>query len=89
MCPSGAVSRYLIANIPSAYFVARPKRPAMKSQNNAPGPPRQIAVATPTILPVPIVADNAVHNAPKEETLPVAPSSLVNIHLSARLSLLI
>lgn len=34
-------------------------------QNIAPGPPTAIAVATPTILPVPIVADMARHNALK------------------------
>ena len=36
----------------------------------APGPPALIAVATPTILPVPIVADSAVHKAPKLDTSP-------------------
>ena len=32
-------------------------------QNNAPGPPRNTAVATPAMFPVPIVADRAVINA--------------------------
>ena len=32
-------------------------------QNKAPGPPAAIAVATPTIFPVPIVEESAVHKA--------------------------
>ena len=56
------------------YFVAVPKSAASHIQNNAPGPPAAIAVATPTILPVPIVADNAVHKAAKGETSPFPPS---------------
>ena len=41
--------RYLIARRPSAYFVAIPKNAAITIQNNAPGPPSAIAVATPVI----------------------------------------
>lgn len=39
-----------------------------------PGPPDTIAVATPTILPVPIVAARAVVRAEKGETSPTIPS---------------
>ena len=56
-------------------FVAIPKNAVRIIQNNAPGPPAEIAVATPTILPVPIVADNAVQRAPKLVTSPCPSSS--------------
>lgn len=55
----------MIAKRPSEYLVAIPKKAVTIIQNKAPGPPAQTAVATPTILPVPIVALNAVHNAAK------------------------
>ena len=73
---ASAITLYLTANIPSAYFVAIPKNAASHIQNNAPGPPATIAVAHPTILPVPIVAESAVHNAPKLVTSPSPSSSL-------------
>ena len=56
-------------------------------QNNAPGPPAHIAVATPTMLPVPIVAERAVHKAPKEVTSPSPPSSFFTIYFKAKGSL--
>ena len=68
--PSGATSRYLTASVPSAYFVAMPKNAATSIQKSAPGPPVPIAVATPTMLPVPIVAESAVQSAPKLVTSP-------------------
>ena len=52
-----------MANRPSAYFVAIPKNAATSIQNKAPGPPAAMAVATPTMFPVPIVALKAVHSA--------------------------
>ena len=58
------------------YLVAVPKRAASHIQNKAPGPPAAIAVATPTIFPVPIVADKAVHKAANGETSPFPPSGL-------------
>ena len=70
-----------IARTPSAYFVAIPKKAASRIHNNAPGPPTFIAVPTPTMFPVPIVADKAVHNAPKLETSPCASSSLASSSL--------
>lgn len=63
-----------------------PKNAASHIQKRAPGPPAQIAVATPTMLPVPMVAESAVQSAPKLETSP-APSSFSNIYLNARPSL--
>ena len=42
-----------------------------------------MAVATPTILPVPMVADSAVHSAPKEVTSPSPLSSFLTINFSA------
>ena len=72
----------------SEYFVAVPTVAAMIIQKSAPGPPATIAVATPTMLPVPIVAERAVHNAPKLEISPCSPSvSFENIYLKARISL--
>ena len=46
-------------------FVAIPKKAKTHIQKIAPGPPIAIAVATPTILPVPIVADIAKQRALK------------------------
>ena len=56
-----------------------PKKAATSIQKRAPGPPVPMAVATPTMLPVPIVAERAVQRAPKEETSPVPSSSLWNM----------
>ena len=58
--PTEFVSRYLTAKIDSAYFVDRPNAALIHIQTIAPGPPSTIAVDTPTILPVPTVALNAV-----------------------------
>ena len=55
-----------------------PKSAAIHIQNSAPGPPATMAVATPTMLPVPMVAESAVHSAPKLDTSP-SPSSFANI----------
>ena len=49
-----------------------PKNAAAIIQNRAPGPPAAIAVATPAMLPVPIVADKAMQNTPKLVTSPSA-----------------
>ena len=51
----------------SAYLVIMPKKADIHIQNTAPGPPETIAVATPTILPVPVVAASAVASAWKGE----------------------
>ena len=68
--PLAFVTRYLIASNPSEYLVAMPSTPVSQHQNTAPGPPRDIAVATPMILPVPIVAANAVARAANWLTSP-------------------
>ena len=65
-------------------FVAIPKNAARIIQNKAPGPPAQTAVATPTILPVPIVALSAVHKAAKLEISPSPSSSFLNIHFKCQ-----
>ncbi len=64
-----------------------PNSAASHIQKSAPGPPATYAVATPTMLPVPIVAESAVHSAPKLETSPFAPCStfsFLNMYRSAR-----
>ena len=48
-----------------------------------------MAVATPTILPVPMVAERAVHKSPKLDTSPSPPSSFLIMNLSALLRCLI
>ena len=58
--PTELVSRYLTARTDSPYLVDRPNAALIHIQIIAPGPPRTIAVATPTILPVPTVAESAV-----------------------------
>ena len=49
-----------------------PNRPVIHIQNNAPGPPAAMAVATPAMLPVPTVAASAVMSAWKWEMSPSA-----------------
>ena len=87
MRPSAVVMRYLMASSPSAYLVAMPKTPVSQHHNTAPGPPRAMAVATPMILPVPMVAASAVASEPNCDTSPLASGSFftdrrmaVNIH---------
>ena len=62
--PSAVFTRYFTASSPSAYFVDIPKIPVNQHHSTAPGPPRATAVATPTMLPVPMVAASAVAKAP-------------------------
>ena len=77
MRPSSAFTRYLMASRPSLYLVAMPNTPESQHQSTAPGPPRATAVATPTMLPVPMVAASAVAKAPNCDTSPVDPLSLL------------
>ena len=72
--PFSLTSRYLLASIHSAYLVVIPKAAESHIQTRAPGPPANMAVATPTILPVPMVAERAVISALKEETSPSPPA---------------
>ena len=62
---------YLIESMHSLNFVVSPKQAEIHIQTSAPGPPANIAVATPTILPVPIVAASAVMRALNGDTSPV------------------
>ena len=62
--PSEVLTLYFTASSPSEYLVAIPKSPVSQHHSTAPGPPRATAVATPTILPVPMVAASAVAKAP-------------------------
>ena len=63
----------------SAYFVAIPKKPLTHIQKMAPGPPRQIAPATPARFPVPTVAAKAVHRQRNEVSVPSRRSKLEQI----------
>ncbi len=63
--PFAPTERYLTARIASEYFVAIPTIPVTHIQKTAPGPPSVIAVATPTMLPIPTVAAKAVIRAAK------------------------
>ena len=72
--PFSFTSRYLLASIHSAYFVVMPNAAESHIHTSAPGPPANMAVATPTMLPVPMVAERAVINALNEETSPSPPA---------------
>ena len=81
--PFSALMRYFTASRPSAYLVEIPKRPVSQHHNTAPGPPSDTAVATPIILPVPMVAAKAVANAPNCDTSPWAFLSLLMLSFMA------
>ena len=68
--PFSFTSRYLIASIHSLNFDVRPNAAEIHIQTSAPGPPDTMAVATPTIFPVPMVAASAVVNAENGDTSP-------------------
>ena len=87
MFPSASVTRYLTASRPSAYFAAMPSNAAISIHSNAPAPPTETAEATPTIFPVPTVAERAVHSAAKLDTSPVPPLSSFIMNLKPRPSL--
>ena len=72
MSPLWSLTRYLTEMSVSAYLVAMPRIPMIHIQNTAPTPPLTMAVATPTMLPVPMVAESAVVNAPNWLMLPCA-----------------
>ena len=73
--PSRLNLLYLTANAASTNLIAIPKIAPKKIQKAAPGPPIEIEIATPAILPIPIVPDRAVASAEKDETSPVEPSA--------------
>ena len=64
-----------------------PKTPVSHIQSTAPGPPARMAVATPTMLPVPMVAESAVVSAPNWLMSPSASGSFVMESLMASGSL--
>src|SRR5690554_934512 len=64
-------------------LVAMPNTAINHIQNKAPGPPAAMAVATPAILPVPIVADRHVISALKPEISP-SPLPLRLLHKSTK-----
>src|SRR5690606_41438647 len=68
--PFSFLTRYLTASTPSPYLLAIPNKAVIHIQNTAPGPPRTHAVATPAILPVPMVAESAVIREATCEILP-------------------
>ena len=68
--PFGFFTRYLMASSPSAYLVEMPNTPVSQHHKTAPGPPMATAVATPMMLPVPMVAANEVVSAPNWLTSP-------------------
>ena len=72
------LTRYRWPKMISQALVDMPRSPDTHIQNTAPGPPETMAVATPPILPTPMVLAMAVQAAAKPETVP-APSPLRNI----------
>ena len=81
--PLGCLTRYFTLSTASAYLVAMPKTPVSHIHNTAPGPPAATAVATPTMLPVPMVAASAVVSAPNWLTSPSPSFSRENDSLIA------
>lgn len=78
--PLALTSRYLMASIHSLNLEVRPNAAEIHIQTRAPGPPETMAVATPTILPVPMVAASAVVRAENGDTSP-SPRLLVRASL--------
>ena len=68
--PLSFVPLYFTASMLSTSLVAIPTILVATIQNSAPGPPSTMAVATPTILPIPRVVASSVVREAREETLP-------------------
>ncbi len=68
--PNSFLLRYVTDRVLSTSFVAIPMRLVTTIQNNAPGPPKAIAVATPTMFPVPMVAASSVVREESADTWP-------------------
>ena len=85
--PFALTSRYLMASIHSLNLEVRPKAAEIHIHTRAPGPPETMAVATPTIFPVPMVAASAVVSAEKGDTSPcprlLVRASLLSVLFSA------
>ena len=69
------MSRNIIDCVTSVIFRHMPTTPTIHIQKSAPGPPREIAMATPAMLPRPTVAESAVDNAWKWLIAPGSPFS--------------
>ena len=65
--PSSSETLVATAIVTSTIFVVMQTKLAIHIQKIAPGPPKPIAVATPTIFPAPIVPARAVETASKGE----------------------
>ena len=83
MLPLWSFTRYFTAANVSAYLVAMPNTPVSHIHRMAPGPPASTAVPTPTMLPVPMVAESAVVRAPNWLMSPGASGSFVTDSLMA------
>ena len=70
-CPLSSRRRYFTERRHSENLVARAGRELSSIHTRAPGPPEVRAAATPTILPVPMVAERAVIKAEKGLTPPL------------------
>ena len=68
-------SRHVTPSTASVNLIVVATNPYAQIQNSAPGPPETMAVATPAMLPVPIVPDSAVMNAWNGVSTPVVPLS--------------
>ena len=53
--PFSSRPRYMMARVPSKNLVAIPSRALTHIQKMAPGPPMQMAIATPAMFPIPTV----------------------------------
>ena len=71
--PASFFARYFTASMLSANFVESPIRAERIIHMRAPGPPMTIAVATPTIFPVPMVAASSVVRDASAEISPSCP----------------
>ena len=68
-------SRHVTPSTASVNLIVVATKPYAQIQNSAPGPPETMAVATPAILPVPMVPESAVMNAWNGDKAPVVPLS--------------
>lgn len=64
------MTRNFTPRVASAILTLMPTNPATAIQNEAPGPPVAIAMATPAMFPRPTVPDNSVARAWKLVTSP-------------------
>ena len=66
--------RYSTPSVHSANLDDMPSSPAAINQNVAPGPPVEMATATPAMFPMPTVPETAVDSALNCEISPGSPS---------------